>query len=271
MNEKLGGKMEKMIKECAIVVAAVILLSVLAVLPVMSEEMDENATNVSIINDDVSANTLISALPMSGEWSASAEFGELEFTVNNSGTCISKISYHFSNWTCGSITRSGTVSVYTSKVEGLGPITNGQFTIKTDIGGWWDPSPSYSMTISGKFDEPGTAASGTWEAVSSGVTCSGTWSATPQTTTQLMEGDVTMDKHVTMADAMFIAQYKAGLRTLNASQLQCADTTDDGDVTMADAMHIAQWKADPDGTLGVLYKPLWELGPDDNMLEPVDC
>jgi len=87
----------------------------------------------------------------------------------------------------------------------------------------------------------------------------------------LMEGDVTMDEHITMADAMFIAQYKAGLRSLNASQLKCADTTDDGDVTMADAMHIAQWKADPDGTLGVLFKPLWESPADDDMLEPVDC
>jgi len=87
----------------------------------------------------------------------------------------------------------------------------------------------------------------------------------------LMEGDVTMDEHITMADAMFIAQYKAGLRSLNASQLKCADTTDDGDVTMADAMHIAQWKADPDGTLGVLFKPLWESSADDDMLEPVDC
>ncbi|MCK4527318.1 hypothetical protein KAW18_08090, partial [candidate division WOR-3 bacterium] len=87
---------------------------------------------------------------------------------------------------------------------------------------------------------------------------------------ELMEGDVTMDMHVTMADAMFIAQYKAGIRSLNASQLKCADTTDEGDVTMADAMHIAQWKADPDGTLGVLYKPLWESPADDDMLEPVD-
>ena len=97
------------------------------------------------------------------------------------------------------------------------------------------------------------------------------WCCSNGTTAQFMEGDVTMDEHVTMADAMFIAQYKAGLRTLNASQLKCADTTDDGDVTMADAMHIAQWKADQDGTLGVLFKPLWETSADDGMQKPVDC
>ena len=80
---------------------------------------------------------------------------------------------------------------------------------------------------------------------------------------QLMEGDVSMDKRVTMVDAMFIAQYKAGIRSLNESQLKCADTTDDGKVTMLDAMHIAQWKA------GVPFKPLWESPADDDMLEPV--
>lgn len=71
-------------------------------------------------------------------------------------------------------------------------------------------------------------------------------------------------------DAMFITQYIAGLRNLNASQLQCADIMDDGDVTMADAMHIAQWKADPDGTLGVLFKPLWESPADEDILKLVD-
>ena len=87
---------------------------------------------------------------------------------------------------------------------------------------------------------------------------------------ELMEGDVTLDGHVTMADAMFIAQYKAGVRDLNADQLKCADTTDEGAVSLADAMHIAQWKADPDGSLGVLFKPLWEFPADDDMLPPVD-
>jgi len=80
----------------------------------------------------------------------------------------------------------------------------------------------------------------------------------------LMEGDVNMDMHVTMVDAMYIAQYKAGLRELNESQLKCADTTDEGVVSLIDAMHIAQWKA------GVPFKPLWESPADDDMLKPVD-
>ena len=81
---------------------------------------------------------------------------------------------------------------------------------------------------------------------------------------QLMEGDVNMNMHVTMVDAMFIAQYKAGLRVLNESQLKCADTTDEGTVSMLDAMLIAQWRA------GVPFKPLWESPADDDMLEPAE-
>lgn len=84
----------------------------------------------------------------------------------------------------------------------------------------------------------------------------------------LMEGDPTLDKHVSMADAMFTAQGVVGLVTLNADQLKCADTSDDGSVSMADAMHIAQWVVDPTGSLGVLIVPLWKSPADDDMLPP---
>jgi len=85
---------------------------------------------------------------------------------------------------------------------------------------------------------------------------------------KLMEGDTNLDGHVTMVDALFIAQYRAKLITLNADQLICSDTTDDGAVDMIDALHIAQWRVDPDGTGGVLFKPLWESPADDHMLPP---
>ena len=109
-------------------------------------------------------------LPMSGEWNASVEFGELVFTVNNSSTGISEISYNFSSWSCGPITLTGKMSI--GHVESLEdwPITHGQFTIETDLGG---ASYDVPMTICGKFDETGKHASGTWEAVSYGATCSG--------------------------------------------------------------------------------------------------
>jgi len=45
----------------------------------------------------------IPTLPMPGKWAASAEFGEFEFVVNKTGTGISSITYHFSNWRCGGL------------------------------------------------------------------------------------------------------------------------------------------------------------------------
>jgi hypothetical protein len=88
------------------------------------------------------------------------------------------------------------------------------------------------------------------------------------TGTALMEGDVTLNQQTRVSDAMFIAQYLVKLRTLDADQLECGDTTDDGNVSISDAMHIAQWLVDADGTLGVLFKPLWESPADDHMLKP---
>ena len=85
----------------------------------------------------------------------------------------------------------------------------------------------------------------------------------------LMEGDVTLDGHVDIVDAMFIAQWVVGLRTLSADQLTCADTFDDGAPDISDAMHIAQWVVDSDGTLGVLKVPLWKSPADDNMIPPL--
>jgi len=84
----------------------------------------------------------------------------------------------------------------------------------------------------------------------------------------LMEGDVTLDGHVTIVDAMFIAQWVIGSRTLSADQLECADTFDDGSPDIADAMHIAQWVVDPTGSLGVLLVPLWDPVLDAHMIPP---
>ena len=94
---------------------------------------------------------------------------------------------------------------------------------------------------------------------------------TATTLSNCMEGDATLNGCVSISDAMFIARYKAGLITFDADQLTCADTTDDGNVSMVDAMHIAQWLVDPEGELGVLFKPLWESPADDAMLHPEHC
>ncbi|MEA1865795.1 MAG: DUF6345 domain-containing protein [Euryarchaeota archaeon] len=88
-------------------------------------------------------------------------------------------------------------------------------------------------------------------------------------TSALMEGDASGDECTDISDAMLIAQHTVGMITLDSDQLKSADTTDDGSVDISDAMHIAQYTVDPTGSLGVLFKPLWESPADDGMLKPV--
>jgi len=85
----------------------------------------------------------------------------------------------------------------------------------------------------------------------------------------LVEGDANLDGNTNIIDAMFIAQYTVGLRELTGDQMVTSDTTDDGWVNIIDAMHIAQFTVDPYSTAGVLFKPLWEEGPDDAMIDPL--
>ncbi len=49
--------------------------------------------------------------PASGGWTATADFGSFAFTVNASSTHINYIKCTFSAWTCGPVTRSGSVSI----------------------------------------------------------------------------------------------------------------------------------------------------------------
>ncbi|MCK9356721.1 MAG: dockerin type I domain-containing protein [Dehalococcoidia bacterium] len=85
-----------------------------------------------------------------------------------------------------------------------------------------------------------------------------------------VEGDANGDGTTNIVDAMFIAQYSVGLRTLDETQLLCADTTDEGMVNIIDAMHVAQFSVDPTGAGGVLYKQLWETPADDALIDPLD-
>jgi len=57
----------------------------------------------------------------------------------------------------------------------------------------------------------------------------------------ILKGDVNGDGQVTVVDALFIAQYTVGIRTLTFSQLATADVNNDGQVTVADALFIAQY------------------------------
>ena len=106
-----------------------------------------------------------------GPWEASTGFGQMLFTVNDQGTGITEITYVFSSWTCGGVTRSGSIRVSTPPPGW--PITDGQFTIHNTM------DANLSFTVSGTFTAS-DVSSGSWSAVSYGSTCSGTWQGAPE-------------------------------------------------------------------------------------------
>ena len=101
-------------------------------------------------------------------WSGPAGFGTFEFITDNDLTEISQLKYIFSDFSCGGVTRNGTITVSLSI-----PISNKQFSRTVTF------SPDFKMTITGGFSISGDFASGTWEALSYGTTCKGIWEASP--------------------------------------------------------------------------------------------
>jgi hypothetical protein len=114
-------------------------------------------------------------LPQSDEWMASTDFGKLTLVMNPSRTGIAKVSFDFSDFTCGPITQSGSFAV--SKLNSQSwPITDGEFTVEVP-GGPPGTEATVMLTIKGIFDRTGTQASGTWRMDISETICSGTWMA----------------------------------------------------------------------------------------------
>jgi hypothetical protein len=101
-----------------------------------------------------------------GPWTGPAGFGEFSFVVNDTGTIITEITYKWIEFSCGSVTRNGTITS-----TGMWPITDNKFTIERTF------DPNFEITLSGTFDQTGTHVSGTYEATSSGTICPGTWNA----------------------------------------------------------------------------------------------
>jgi hypothetical protein len=106
--------------------------------------------------------------PVAGEWVATTDFGKLVFTVDATGTKITKMSYQFSKWTCGPGTTSGTIEVGSEW-----PITNGKFSVTTSF----DAENKQTMNFGGTYDAASQKFSGIWDEVSHGTKCSGTWEA----------------------------------------------------------------------------------------------
>jgi hypothetical protein len=109
------------------------------------------------------------------------------------------------------------------------------YGFNSDAGGWLDIT-----------DNNGTASAvftiATPESVNITVKVGSSLNATitiSQSPTQ--KGDVTGDGKVDVTDALFIAQYTVGLRTLTTMQLAAGDVNCDGKMDITDALFIAQY------------------------------
>ena len=108
-----------------------------------------------------------------GEWVAITDFGKLVFTVDATGTKITKMDYEFSNWECGTVP-SSVRAVKSVTIESEWTITDGYFS----IGNFIDNNSSQYMTFSGSYDAAIQKFSGKWEETSYGTNCFGTWEST---------------------------------------------------------------------------------------------
>jgi len=125
--------------------------------------------------------------PKPGEWTASAEsLGKFVFKVAPDSTVVTIVSFHFKQFQCGGATANGKWlhGDWLPDTSNTGTITNRQFTISPQVSGHYELTfgglwPSFSLfdeiTVSGKFDETGTRANGTWRVAWAGTVCSGNW------------------------------------------------------------------------------------------------
>jgi hypothetical protein len=120
----------------------------------------------------ISAYGTSQAQPTSGDWKATTTFGELAFTVNPTGTKITKLIRDVRNWACGPVSGSWTTTSYYTDPTAGWPITNSQFNIILS-GSMGSLATVWSVT--GTFGSTGKEASGTWAFNISGTTCSGNW------------------------------------------------------------------------------------------------
>jgi hypothetical protein len=122
------------------------------------------------------------------------------------------------------------------------------------------PASGATVTLSGAATGSGTtAADGTIVFMISPtrngtITATATLAGNTATTTLTTKGDVNGDGKVDIVDALFIAQYTVGSRTLSPNTLVFADVNGDGKVDIVDALFIAQ------ATVGISDRPVPKAG-----------
>lgn len=132
--------------------------------PISGNWTAQKQSGSGVTNTAPAANTT----PVAGDWTATTDFGKLVFTVDNTGTKITKMNYQFSNWKCGNVTQSGGTTASSNWL-----ITNGVFLITNSF----DQAGNIIMDFGGTYNSASNKFSGTWNEVSYGTNCFGAWEA----------------------------------------------------------------------------------------------
>jgi len=103
--------------------------------------------------------------PMSGDWNANPDFGELSFTVDPDGKNITTAVISMKSWKCGG-------TILSTELQSLSqwPISDGQFGGNVNLNGNF-----HTMTIIGAYDKDKKQFIGKWEQDAHGALCSGEW------------------------------------------------------------------------------------------------
>lgn len=113
--------------------------------------------------------------PMSGDWSATTDFGKIAFTIDPEGKTLVDIYVHMESWTCGGSTlTTGLVS----RSELAPTLDGGSFTTAANLGDAGEHNNE--LYVSGTYDAASNKFSGEWQQEAYGTTCTGTWETAPR-------------------------------------------------------------------------------------------
>lgn len=113
--------------------------------------------------------------PVTGAWTGTGGFGELDFNISSDATAIEEVKLNFLDFSCGNIV-SASGSITFSNNPGWS-VTDGEFSIQLTLSQTLDQE----MLIQGTFESSGTTATGSYEADFNDTKCSGIWDAAPVT------------------------------------------------------------------------------------------
>ncbi|MFN8413043.1 MAG: hypothetical protein U0Z26_11700 [Anaerolineales bacterium] len=108
--------------------------------------------------------------PMSGDWSATTDFGKISFTIDPEGKTLVHIYVSMQSWTCGGDTLT---TGLLARTEPPPTLENGSFGIVVNLGD--AGHHNNELTVIGTYDEANDKFSGEWQQDAYGTTCTGTW------------------------------------------------------------------------------------------------